>query len=134
MTIFRSDRTQPHCPKARPLAQCGLFALTGARRNGCEPRYHSTIELNALVLLYFSMPIQLFIFLAKANNMTLPKPSKIRTPIGSAMGKNCNPNHLEMQAWFGTKSQQVEWANNNKIDFYGHEVHLPRYMLSLSDE
>ena len=42
------------------------------------------------------------------------------------MGKNCNPSYYHQHAWWGGLNEQVKWANDEGVQFFGHEVHLPR--------
>ena len=64
--------------------------------------------------------------LAKRNGMRVPANEKGRVPMPSSMGKNCNPGYREMHAWWGTREQQLQWVTSNRIQYYGHEVHLSR--------
>lgn len=65
--------------------------------------------------------------LAKKNKLGVYNVGKDkREYVASSMGKNCNPAYSDMNAWFGTIQQQLDWIRRYRIQFYGNEAQLSR--------
>lgn len=67
--------------------------------------------------------------LARENGLRTPmdKQSGRRSKLGGElMGKHCNPDFYNMKAWFGSLKDQLSWAKTSKVQFYGHQLFLPK--------
>ena len=65
--------------------------------------------------------------LARKNRLGVYNAGKDKRDfVASSMGKNCNPAFSDMEAWFGTIQQQMDWIRRYDIQFYGNEAQLPR--------
>lgn len=65
--------------------------------------------------------------LAKMNMLRVYQSRNDKEPfMATVMGKNCNPGFWDMHAWFGTLTQQIDWVQKHKIQFFENEAQLPR--------
>lgn len=64
--------------------------------------------------------------LARANKLITPRDEGSLSLFSSVMGKNCNPASFQMDAWFGSRQQQLDYIRKFGIQFYANEKHLSR--------